>query len=67
MCSMFLLHLLLALQLLPLLQAEVEVGVVGVVEDLLLPFLQDVQILPFWLQAGVELEVEAVVGDLEVF
>ena len=39
----------------------------GLVEDLLLPFLQDLQILPLFLQARVELEVEAVVGDLEVF
>ena len=63
---MFLLHLLLVLQLLPLLQAEVGVEVKGLVENLLLPFLQDLQIMPL-LQARVELEVEAVVGDLEVF
>ena len=63
---MFLLHLLLVLQPLPLLQAEVEVEVEGLVEDLLLPLLQVLQPLPL-LQAEDEVEEEAVVGDLEVF
>jgi hypothetical protein len=48
------------------LQAEVEVEVEGLVEDLLMPHpagLADLALL----QAGVELEVEAVVGNLEVF
>ena len=56
---MLILHILLVLQLLPLLQAEVEVEVEGLVEDLLLPVLQDLQMLPFFVQARVELEVEA--------
>ena len=65
---MFLLHLLLILKALPFLQGEVEVGVEGLVEDLLLRLLQVLQLLSL-LQAkvedGVEDEVEAVVGDLE--
>jgi hypothetical protein len=37
-CSMFLVDLLLVLQLLPLLQAEVDVEAEGLVDDLLLPY-----------------------------
>ena len=61
---MFLLHLLLVLQLLPLLQAEVEVEVEGLVEDLFVALLarpSDPALC--CLQARVELDVEAVVGD----
>ena len=48
---MLFLHILLVLQFLPLLQAEVEVEVEGLVEDLL-PFLQDLQILPLFAGKG---------------
>ena len=62
-CTMLLMHVL--LQLLPLLHAEVMVEVEGLVEDLLLPA-RPANPAPL-ASNGVELEVEAVVGDLEVF
>ena len=65
---MFLLHLLPVSQLLPLLQAEAEVQLEGLVNIYVaaLPA-RPADPAPFSVQARVELEVEAVVGDLEVF